>query len=242
MARAALRRPVQRMPAERRIADIMVAARAILTERGANDALISDIAERAGVVEGSIYRFFSNKRDLVERVVEGWYEDMLADYGAQCDGVRGARNQLRFVVHHHLASIKREPALSRIMLQEFRPAPNYRKTRLFQLNQTYSQRIVDIVKAAVATGEFRPGVSPGIVRDMIFGCIEHRIWAFLRNEGDFDPVEISDAITDLVYRALAPDTGTDSLSLALDRLDETTARLEQLTRSKPPVRARKLKS
>ena len=98
MAQIATRRQVSRLPAERRIADIMLAARAVFTEKGYNDALISDIAERAGVVEGSIYRFFTNKRDLLVRVVEHWYEEMLARDDEQFASVRGTWNKIRFII------------------------------------------------------------------------------------------------------------------------------------------------
>lgn len=224
------RRIVQRMPAEKRVADIMAAARAVLAERGVAEAFISDVAERAGVVEGSIYRFFSNKRDLVEKVVEHWYEEMLADYAAQLEGIRGVRNQLRFIIHHHLNSIKRDPALSRIVFQELRPTPDYRSSRIFALNQTYTQRIVDVVKAAMNSGEFRADVSPTLVRDMIFGSIEHRTWAYLRNEGDFDVSWTADAIADFVCNALhaADAPPADRLSSALSRIEAAADRLEDL--------------
>ena len=223
------RRSVNRLPAEQRISDIMLAARAVFTEKGYSEALISDIAERAGVVEGSIYRFFANKRDLLVRVVEHWYEEMLARNDEQFTSVRGTWNRIRFIVHLHLASIRREPALSRLVFQELRPDPDYRKTRLFQLNQAYTHRIIDVVKEAVAAGEFRADVSPGLVRDLVYGCIEHRTWAFLRNEGDFELDATADSITDIVYRGLAIDQGArDPLEDTLERLERVAARLEHL--------------
>jgi AcrR family transcriptional regulator len=227
MAQSSARRQVNRLPPERRIADIMTAAKAVFTEKGYNEALISDIAERAGVVEGSIYRFFTNKRELLVRVIEHWYEEMLARDTEQFAGVRGSWNQIRFIVHHHLMSIRREPALSRLVLQEFRPDPGYRNTRLFQLNQTYVHRVIDVIKEAVANGEFRSNVSPGLIRDMIYGCIEHRTWAFLRNEGDFDAEETADSITDIVYRGLAIDKGTEEpMTGIVSRLEDVATRLE----------------
>ena len=234
-SRAGSRRSVRRMPAERRVSDIMSAARAVLAERGANEGFISEVAERAGVVEGSIYRFFSNKRDLVEKVAEHWYEETLADYSAQLDGVRGTRNQLRFIVHHHLSTIKKEAALARIVFLEFRPTPNYRETRLFQLNQTYTQRVVDAVRAAAKSGEFRKDVSPTMARDMIFGSIEHRVWSFLRGDGDFDVSRTADAVTDFVYRSLsaAEPEPADRLSIALTRIEEAADRLERAAPRKP---------
>ncbi|MBR0756253.1 TetR/AcrR family transcriptional regulator [Bradyrhizobium jicamae] len=227
MAQGNARRQVHRLSPERRIADIMAAAKAVFTEKGYQEALISDIAERAGVVEGSIYRYFTNKRDLLVRVTEHWYEEMLVRDAEQFAGVRGSWNQIRFIVHHHLMTIRREPALSRIVFQELRPDPDYRSTRLFQLNQTYTHRVIDVIKEAVANGEFRSNVSPALIRDMIYGCIEHRTWAFLRNEGDFDAEETADSITDIVYRGLAIDERTEEpMAGVVSRLENVAARLE----------------
>jgi len=229
MTQAGSLRRVSRLPAERRILDIMLAARVVFTEKGYNDALISDIAERAGVVEGSIYRFFANKRDLLVRVVEHWYEEMLAHDDEQFASVRGTWNQIRFIVHHHLSSIRREPALSRLVFQELRPDPSYRKTRIFELNQAYTRRVIDVVKAAMAQGEFRTDVSPYLVRDMVYGCVEHRTWAFLRNEGDFEIDDTADSIADIVYRGLAVQkTADDAVAAMLSRLEEAVVRLEKL--------------
>lgn len=223
------RRQVNRLPPERRIADILLAARKVFTEKGYHEALISDIADRAGVVEGSIYRFFSNKRDLLVKTVEHWYEEILAHDEEAFRGVRGAWNRIRFVVHDHLLTIRREPALSRLVFQELRPDPDYRKTRLFQLNQAYTHRVVEIIRAAMASGEFRSDVSASLVRDMVFGAVEHRTWAFLRNEGDFNLEETADGITDLIYRGLVAHPVEEvSAKLAL-RLEKAVEKLEAIT-------------
>src|SRR5690606_5537130 len=50
MAQRATKRQVNRLPPEQRIADIMRSAREVFTEKGYSESLISDIAERAGVV------------------------------------------------------------------------------------------------------------------------------------------------------------------------------------------------
>lgn len=224
------RRHANRLPAEKRIADIMLAARQVFTERGYDDALISEIAERAGVVEGSIYRFFANKRDLLEKVVESWYEEMLDRDLAAFAAVRGPWNQIRFVVLQHLNSIRREPGLSRLVFQKLRSEPSYRESRVFQLNQSYTHRIIEIVRAATTSGQFRSDVSPGLVRDMIFGGVEHRTWAFLRNQGDFDPVTLADDITNLVYRSMVqPEVSAmDQAGNSAKRLERALERLERM--------------
>ena len=63
-----VRRTSVRLSQERRVADIMSAARRVIAERGYENALMSEIAEQAGIVEGSLYRYFENKRDLLTKV------------------------------------------------------------------------------------------------------------------------------------------------------------------------------
>lgn len=227
MASSSRKRVVNRLPAERRISDIMRAARTVFAEKGYHDALISDIAERAGMVEGNIYRFFTNKRDLLVRVVEDWFEEIIVNDDEQFAGIRGVWNRIRFVVHQHLVTIRREPSLSRLFFQELRSDPAYRQTRLFELNQIYTHRMIDIVREAAASGEFRTDLSPALVRDMVYGCIEHHTWAFLRNEGEFDIDQTADSVTEIVYNGLVTrHDATRGFDVALTRLENIASRLE----------------
>lgn len=223
MSQVATRRPASRLPRERRVSDIMQAARAVFEEKGYQDALLSEIAERAGVVEGTIYRYFDSKRDLLVRVMEQWFEALLAE-NDDLASIPGTRERLRALVWRHLTSIRRRPALSRMMLMEIRPDPGYRGSRLYELNRAYTHHVAEIVRRGVATGEFVADVPATLVRDMLYGCIEHHTWAFLRGEGDFAVDATADAITALVYRGLAaPERGPEAVA----RLEAVAARLER---------------
>lgn len=228
MAEKKVRKRVNQLPAEQRIADIMVAARAVFTTKGYESALISDIAERAGVVDGSIYRFFVNKRELLMRVVEDWYEKIILDDDERYYAVRGTWNRIRFIVFHHLQAIVREPALTKLAFTELRADPEYRQMRLYKLNQAYTRRLVELVREAIDAGEFRSDVSPSLVRSMLYGCVEHSTWAFLRHEGKLDVELVADGIADILYNGLVARQADDILVLA-DRLEAATVRLERLS-------------
>jgi AcrR family transcriptional regulator len=225
------RRQAVRLPREQRVAEIMQAARAVFVEKGYEDALLSDIAQRADVVEGSIYRYFANKRDLLVKVVEDWYEAMLSDYDQQLSGISGTRNRLRYMIWRHLTTVHDEPALCHLMFQIIRSGPDYSTTAVRELNRKYTRRTLDIVREGIDAGELRDDIPLRLVRDMIYGCVEHRTWAYLRGEGDFDPNHIADAIVDLVLGGLekisARTAEPGSRKLAL-RLELAVARLETL--------------
>ena len=216
------RRQIYRLPRAQRVADIMLTARAVFSEKGYSDAMIAEIAERAGVVEGTIYRYFSGKRELLIKVVEDWYEEMLSDYDRQLLGIRGTWNRLRFMIWRHLSVIHNEPAMCRLIFNELRSVPEYRETAVFELNREYTNRTLAIVQEAMDSGEFRAGIPLRIVREMIYGGVEHHTWAYLRGEGDFSPEDSADAITDIIYRGLVRS------GVAIDRGEEAIRRLEEV--------------
>lgn len=206
----------------------MDAARKVFEEKGYDGALISDIAKRARVVEGTIYRYFENKRALLTKVVEHWYAGMLSDYDDKLRDIHGSRNQLRFLIWKHLVTVHEEPALCRLVFQILRVADGYRSTAVFQLNSAYTRRTIEIVKQGQASGEFRSDVPPRLVRDTIYGAVEHHSWAWLRGEGDFSPDEAADAIAELVYCGLAQPTSSPRGDAHAERVAKVARRLERL--------------
>lgn len=229
MSPASSRRKVaSRQSRERRVADIMAAAKHVFESKGYDEALISDIAERADVVDGTIYRYFDSKRDLLVKVIEHWYLTMLSDYDARLEGIRGTRNRLRFMIWRHLSAIHDDPALCRLMFQQLRTGADYTGSAAFELNRQYTRRTLDIVGEGIAKGELRPDVSQRVVRDMIYGCVEHRTWTYLRGEGALDPNAAADAIVDMVFRGLQLAGPEAEQEDAVARLGRAVERLEGL--------------
>jgi TetR/AcrR family transcriptional regulator, fatty acid metabolism regulator protein len=199
-----------RLPRERRIADIMRAAREVFDEKGYAAASVAEIAERAGVVEGSVYRYFEHKRALLVSVVERWYEELLSDYDEHVKVITGTWDRLRYLVWKHLSTIEKEPMLVRLVFEELRPGGDYRQTDVFELNRAYTKRTLDILKAGIARGEIRDDVSLAVARDMIYGGVEHHTWAYVRGEGKFDPVAAADSIIDILRAGIGREARKDS--------------------------------
>jgi TetR/AcrR family transcriptional regulator, fatty acid metabolism regulator protein len=198
---------------------------------------MADIARRAGVVEGTLYRYFPTKRDLLLKVVESFYEDILADYERQLQGVRGTWNRLRFLIWKHLSVMHDEPAMCRLIVHELRPSTQYRRSRVFELNRRYTERTLAVVKEGIDAGELRSDVPLYVVRDLIFGCAEHHTWAYLRGEGQFSPDRSADAITDLVYRGLAHERSARAVAGRVQRLEQAVERLQGVRGRRRPRRA-----
>lgn len=223
-----LRRPAVRRSSDDRSADILSAARAVITERGYEKTLLSDIAKRAGVVDGTIYRYFENKRALLVKVAEQWFAEQL-QVDSHLPSIPGTQDKLRHLAKRTLTIIKREPVLARFMLMELRPDPLYKGSPFFEMNRRFTHESLQVCRDAIANGEFHDDVTPNQLRDLLHGYIEHRTWAFLRGEGDINVDQEADAIAKVIYRGMRvqmiPAAKAIDLNAAIGRLERIAQKL-----------------
>jgi len=210
------------MDNDQRRAQLLGLARRAFSDRAYDDVSVDDLARVAGISKGLLYHYFPTKRDLLIKTVEQWYLGLIWDYDQKLEAIEGTWNRLRFMIWRHLRVIHDEPAMCRLIFNELRSVPEYRETAVFELNREYTNRTLAIVQEAMDSGEFRAGIPLRIVREMIYGGIEHHTWSFLRGEGQFSPEESADAITDIIYRGLVRS------GVALDRGEEAIRRLEDV--------------
>ncbi|MCO5161346.1 MAG: TetR/AcrR family transcriptional regulator [Mesorhizobium sp.] len=228
MQRPASRPSARRLPRDQRVAAILQTARTVLRDRGSEQFLTSEVAERAGTSEATIYKYFPTKRDLLIQLAEHWFEEFLAeDYPAKTSGP--LRDRLFHAIWWALSFIRREPALSRFVLMELRADPNYRTMRIYQQNRKVVARVMSVVEDGLAKGEVRDDISIRLIRDMIFGAIEHQTWAYLRREGDFSVDDSAEGITEVILAGITPNKPVgDRISNAVAMLEKVTASLKQV--------------
>ncbi|WP_378941173.1 TetR/AcrR family transcriptional regulator [Mesorhizobium sp. ANAO-SY3R2] len=216
----------RRLTKEVRESQILDAAAELFREKGYYTTSTSEIAQKAGVVEGTIFRYFATKRDLLFKVAESAYLETIADYDSQLQGIAGTWNRLRYLIWRHLKGIHDQPAIHRLIQYEIKHDPEYRSSRIFQLNRAYTRRTTETIEAAIRSGEFISSIPATLARDAIYGAIEHHVWRFARGEAPLDIDETADQTTNLIYRALvAPSSQTVATDLVA-RIDERLARIE----------------
>lgn len=204
----------------RRAGEILAAAREVFLDKGFERSSVAEIAARVGVVEGLVYTYYPTKRDLLNEVLRGMYGPLLRDIEAGYARLHGLRSRLRFLVWRHLRVYVEEPGLSRIVLHEVRTGPEYFRSVLHDLHVQYTSFLVRTIREAEADGELPPGTDAEMVRSMVYGGIEHRMWATLFGRGSVDIEATADAYTDMVLRGIQPasDAGVEQRLARLERL------------------------
>ncbi len=215
-----------RMDRGERISDILVAARKTFWSRGYHATAVSEIARSLGIAEGTIFKYFPTKRHLLNRVIEHWYGDLFGDYSKELGPIQGAKNRFRYLVWRHLRTISEWPEMCRLIFTEVRVQPDYADSPLHEMNHRYTGLLVDVIREGIRNGEFREGIALELVRDMVYGGIEHHAWRFLYGSGELDPKLVADQMTQLLCSGMEVEK-TSTVSLDKRRLAQLTATMER---------------
>lgn len=228
----------RRLPKAERYEAILAAAQQTFASVGYEAATIAEVAERVGVVEGNIYRYFRSKRELLTRVVSDWYEKTIAELERECAAIGSVRSRLRFLISSHLRALRDDPGLMRLIIRELRTDDQEYQAVIGDLNRRYSAFLRRTIEEGVAKGELRPDTPVRLVRDMIFGCIEHHAWRYLSGEGELDVETLADQILAVVLGGVGvrADEGEDE---RLRRFDAALGRLERVVEPAVPGKRRK---
>lgn len=192
-----------RLAREQRVDEILLAARELFCEKGYETTAVAEIALKLGVVEGTIYKYFATKRELLLKVLEYWYEEMFGDYARDLAGQSSHRARLHLLIWRHLRSVRDFPRLCRLMFREVQSEHDYRGTLLHDLNRRYTQLLVDVIEAGVAGGEFRADLPAPLLRSLVYGGIEHHSWNYVCGRGALDIDSLAEQLTSLVCEGIA---------------------------------------
>lgn len=164
--------PAWRRRKNDRPTEIIAAAREMLEAKGLSGVSMARIAARAHVSEALVYRYFESKQALINQVLTEWAEPFITNLLARLEGATTAQDRLVLIATSYLRGMDDTPRLHRVFYQELR-WQDYAGSPLHKLNRKFANTVVDAVDEGIATGELRADLDAPMVRDMLFGGLEH---------------------------------------------------------------------
>lgn len=182
--------------------DIVAAARRVFTERGYEKSTMSDIAREAGVSDGLAYRYFSSKRELLQVVLDEFYARIIAHNEEWVAREEGFFAKLETLIREHVRLLVEDTGLVRLFIAEVRSLEGYQGSKTYELNRRYTSILTDILAEGANQGLIGSSVDSRLVRDMIFGGVEHLAWRRILTGQEVDAEEIARSMTKILLHGM----------------------------------------
>lgn len=230
-AAGAAARVQRRTPAsaksEQRVRDIVRVGREVFSERGYERATTTEIAQRLGVSEATVFTYFRGKRELCLRVVTEWYDEIIAAIEAGLPRHKSIRAQLAFIVATHLRLfLVHGTGMCALVLSEGRSkGPSELGDIVQPLQRRYTAPLMDLLARGQASGEIRADVPLRLLRPLVFGPMEHILWEAVATGRRIDIELTAATMSELLWQALrAPSAELAALRAMRSELREVLSR------------------
>jgi len=168
---------------------IIQAAIEVFSKKDFKTASISEIAQKAGIADGTIYQYFRSKEDLFFSIPIEKTNEFRSQLELHLEGISGAFNKIRKFVWYFLYFFKTNPEYGRILMLEMRVSKGFVKTETYGfLKQSVSQ-VMDIILEGQNEGVIRQDMDIYILRHLILGTLEHMVTRWLLKGEKYDLLE-----------------------------------------------------
>jgi TetR/AcrR family transcriptional regulator, fatty acid metabolism regulator protein len=182
---------------------ILRAAEAVFAEHGFFHARVAQIAQLAGVADGTIYLYFKSKDDLLISLFEDRMNEVCEAMHAAIARDELHTGKLRTFVKTHLGMVQEHPHLAAVLTVELRQSSKFMKEHSNPRFAEYLKILATIIADGQACGELDPAVPAPVAARGIFGMVDELALAWLLG-GDqkFDIVRAADWVGSLILRGL----------------------------------------
>jgi len=183
---------------------ITEAAVQVFAARGYHAARISDIAQRAGVADGTIYLYFKNKEDLLLSIFEEKMDGLLAGLGAALASIEDPVDKIRCFARFHFQQVQDNRDAASVLQVELRLSnkflKEYRPEKLWAYLGVFGQ----IVREGQAAGQFREDIDPFIGMWAFFGALDELAmqWVLSRNQERLSLERAAEQVADIFIRGI----------------------------------------
>ncbi len=151
---------------------ILDAAVKVFAAEGFYNAKVSQIAEAAGVADGTIYLYFKSKDELLISLFEDRMDRVLETLRGALGEPGGAIARLRRVIELHLELIEQNPEMAEVITVELRQSAKFIREYHNPKFAEFLRLIAGAVAEGQKKGELRGDIDPQLTARALFGALD----------------------------------------------------------------------
>lgn len=200
--RSARRSGGERKPREERWVELIEVATQVFYEKGYDGASLQDIADRLGMLKGSLYYYIQSKEDLLFDVISTVHRDGLAVIRARADVEGDPLQKLESVIVGHVEHTCRNLVPTAVFLHELSALPAERRQEILGSEHAYQGVFRDLIEQAQELGDVRSDLDPRLAALSVLGSTNW-VYRWYRPGGAFTPEQIGSELAEIAIRGIA---------------------------------------
>ncbi|GIH06205.1 TetR family transcriptional regulator [Rhizocola hellebori] len=151
----------------------MVLAGELFAEKGFRATTVREIADAAGILSGSLYHHFDSKESIGDEILQGFLNDVLADYRAAVDTGDDPRAVLETIVRTSTGTLARHRAALAMLQNDWtyfsgQPRFGYLRKALQEIEKIWITQFEEGKRAGVFRADLDAKLTYRLLRDILW--------------------------------------------------------------------------
>ncbi len=185
---------------------ILDAAIEVIAEHGFFHSRVAEIADRAGVADGTIYLYFKNKDELLMAAIDSAFHRFIQRARAALNQVPEPREKLRRLAFLHLEALGSNRSLAIVFQTELRHSAKF----LGEFSHNLLVEYFDVIKQALREGQeagvFRSDISVTVAAHCFFGAVDEIVTTWILSdrdrERDYHLSSLTDSVVGIILKGV----------------------------------------
>ncbi|MEM7334470.1 MAG: TetR/AcrR family transcriptional regulator [Chloroflexota bacterium] len=192
------RKPTERSQKTQHL--ILNVAKQLISQHGFENTTAKDIAQAAGVAEGTVFLHFDNKQGIVNNIVTDFYERLQKSSEAIVAQQLDPFQKMRALIKNQLKMMEADWQLGRIIFgRHGRYVDNEFADEFYRLNRNYARLYIELIDNLKENGRIRTTTPSPLIRDTLLGSMEHFAISNFPHKRTYDLENFIDQLFDLVF-------------------------------------------
>lgn len=192
----------ERKPREERWAQLLEVATQVFYEKGYDGASLQDIADRLGMLKGSLYYYIQSKEDLLFEVISDVHREGYAVVREAAEPPGDPIDRLGRTIRAHVEHECRHLVPTAVFLHELSSLPVERRESVLGAGHVYQGVFRDLVAEAAEQGLVRDDVDPRVAGLSILGSTNW-VYRWFRPDGPSSPEQIGAQLAAMAVHGVA---------------------------------------
>jgi AcrR family transcriptional regulator len=192
----------------RRQAEILDAAAAVFAEQGFAAAQVQEIADRLGIGNGTVYRYFPTKEKLFLAAVERGLKELAAEMDRVMEQPLDPLAILETMIREYLKFFHRRPEMAELFIQERAAFRQHHVPLYFASDECEKQKHAEFLERILVSDRVRP-MPPerffAVIGDLLYGTVLTNLLSGRSVEPDAQAEDILDVLMNGLLKPVAVD-------------------------------------
>jgi TetR/AcrR family fatty acid metabolism transcriptional regulator len=182
---------------------ILRAATKVFARNGYFNSKVADIAQEAGVADGTVYLYFKSKDEILHSIFDRGMEEAISEGQLQLAGISDPREKLRRVAHLHLDRMGADRDLAVVFQVELRGSTKFMEEFSGGRFAEYLGMIRSIFEEGQNSGVFRKDLNTKIVAKVFFGALDEMATNWILSRKRYKLAPLADQVLDILLNGVS---------------------------------------